>query len=140
MSLTRRTRRSVLPVAMSSICCSFSGRALSEPPVIRPSAARSEVSGVRSSCETVEMNSSFMRSRARRSVVSVKATTTPTALPPGLPSAEDELSVADWISIWGRATYSTGKLVPSLRQKTSLATRTVARSRMLFWIGHSSAG
>ncbi len=101
--------------------------------MIRPSAARSEVSGVRNSCETVEMNSSFMRSRARRSVVSVNATTTPTALPASVPSA-------DWVSIWGRATYSTGKLVPSLRQKTSLETRTVSRSRMEFWMGHSSCG
>ena len=58
---------------------------------MRPRAARSEVSGVRSSCETVEMNSSFMRSRARRSVVSVNATTTPTALPLGLASGASGL-------------------------------------------------
>ena len=81
MSLTRRTRRSVLLMAISSICCDFSGRVVRAPPASRPRAPRSEVSGVRSSWETVEMNSSFMRSRARRSVVSVKATTTPTALP-----------------------------------------------------------
>ena len=121
----------------------------------RPSAARSEVSGVRSSWETVEMNSSFMRSRARRSVVSVKATTTPTALPAGLVSVETDQGSAPrwrscwisdsvwgsiWVSIWGRATYSTGKLVPSLRQKTSLETRTVSRSRMVLPMGDSSGG
>ena len=33
MSLTRRTRRSVLPIAISSICCIFSGRERSAPPV-----------------------------------------------------------------------------------------------------------
>ncbi len=84
MSLTRRTSRSVLPMAISIICRIFSGRALSAPPATSPSAARSEVSGVRSSCETVEMNSSFMRSSALRSLMSVNATTTPTARP-GVP-------------------------------------------------------
>ena len=44
------------------------------------------------------------------------------------------------ISIWGRATYSTGKLVPSLRQKTSFATRTVSRWKRLLRMGESSAG
>ena len=53
-----------LPMATSSIWASFSGRFSSTPPAIRPSAARSEVSGVRSSWLTVEMNSSFMRSSA----------------------------------------------------------------------------
>ncbi len=79
------------------------------------------------------MNSSFMRSRARRSVVSVKATTIPTAFCPPFSWLELE-------SIWGRATYSTGKLVPSLRQKTSSATRTVSRWSMLLRMGESSAG
>ena len=77
--------------------------------------AQGLVSGVRSSCETVgDELGPFMRSSARRSVVSVKATTTPMA-PPSWPGPK--------ASIWGRATYSTGKLVPSLRQKTSLETR-----------------
>ena len=68
------------------------------------------VSGVRNSCETVETNSSFMRSSARRSVVSEKASTIPVGL----------LSLT-----MGQATYSTGKLVPSFFWNESVATRTV---------------
>jgi hypothetical protein len=59
----------------------FSGRLSSEPEEMSPSEARSEVSGVRSSWPTVEMNSSFMRSRRRRSEMSWKATTMPEMRP-----------------------------------------------------------
>ena len=48
---------------------------------MRPSEARSEVSGVRSSWLTVEMNSSFIFSRRRRSETSWKATTMPEIRP-----------------------------------------------------------
>ncbi len=55
----------------------------------------------------------------------------------GLPACRAR---SDWSSIWGRATYSTGKLVPSLRQKTSLETRTVSRWVRLLRMGESLGG
>ena len=80
-------------MAISIIWRCFSGRLSSEPEEISPSEARSEVSGVRSSWLTVEMNSSFIFSRRRRSETSWKATTMPEIWPS---------------SMSGLALYSTG--------------------------------
>ena len=92
---------------------------------MRPRAPRSEVRGVRSSWLTVEMNSSFMRSRAWRSETSWKAMTIPMTTP---------------LSSCGRATYSTGKLEPSLRQKTSSMMRMGMAESKLRRMGQLAAG
>ena len=60
-----------------------------------------EVSGVRSSWLTTEMNSCFIRSTARRALMSLKTTTAPVAAP------------ASW---WGAAVISTGNGVRSRRR------------------------
>ena len=120
MSFTRRISRSLLPIAISTICRCFSGRLSSEPDAISPSEARSEVSGVRSSWLTVEMNSSFIFSRRRRSDTSWKATTMPEICPS---------------SMIGLALYSTGIAVPSCRQKTSSRMRIDSDRRSACRIG-----
>jgi hypothetical protein len=58
----------------------------------------------------------------------------------GLEDALRRWLPASMISIWGRATYSTGKEVPSLRQKTSLATRTEVMFLSVPSTGHSAEG
>ena len=70
MSLTRRTRRSQLLVAISSRDFALGGTSPAAPPSTRPSEPRTEVSGVRSSCDTVEMNSFFIVSTFLRSETS----------------------------------------------------------------------
>ena len=101
MSLIRRTSRSVFSTAISIIRWPFSGSAPSTPDSSRPSEPRIEVSGVRSSWLTTEVNSSLARSSSRRSEMFLKTTTAPVTLPS---------------STIGVDVYSTGKLVPSLRQ------------------------
>ena len=64
MSLMSRTRRSELVRAMRSRLAALSFSSPRMPEESRPSAPRMEVSGVRSSWLTVEMNSSLSRSRA----------------------------------------------------------------------------
>ena len=98
MSFTSRTSRSQLPMAISIIWRCFSGRLSSEPEEISPSEARSEVSGVRSSWLTVEMNSSFIFSSRRRSRHILE----------GDHHARDRPSSSS-----GLALYSTGIAVPS---------------------------
>jgi hypothetical protein len=66
MSLIRRMSRSVLVEAMRSRFCALASTLPSSPAESRPSAPRMLVSGVRSSCETVEMNSSLTVSRSER--------------------------------------------------------------------------
>ena len=60
----RRTSRSVLLIAIDSMRSACGGMSPSTPPASRPSEPRIDVSGVRSSWPTTEMNSSFMRSTA----------------------------------------------------------------------------
>jgi hypothetical protein len=84
-----------------------------------PSEARSEVSGVRSSWLTVEMNSSFIFSRRRRSETSWKATTMPEMRPS---------SRAGWRCIQPESH-------PVLRQKTSSRMRMGSQRRMACRMG-----
>jgi hypothetical protein len=77
MSLMSRMSRSVLLTATSTMRVARSVIGPSKPAARRPSDPRMLVSGVRSSCETTEMNSSFMRSTLRCSVMSRKLTTAP---------------------------------------------------------------
>ena len=70
MSLISRTSRSLFSSAIRSIRSAFSGESSSTPPASRPSAPRIDVSGVRSSWLTTEMNSSLTRSASRCSVTS----------------------------------------------------------------------
>ena len=104
MSLISRTSRSELLTAMRSRLAAFSLTSPTNPAESSPRAPRIEVSGVRSSWLTVEMNSSFMRSSAYRWLISLKLSTLPTTLPP---------------SCIGVSENSTGKEVPSLRKNTS---------------------
>ena len=68
MSLMRRMRRSVLVRAMRSRFWDLESTVPMTPAERRPSDPRMLVSGVRSSCETVEMNSSLMVSSSDRRV------------------------------------------------------------------------
>ncbi len=62
MSLSRRTNRSQLSRAMRRSCTAFGGSWPAVPLSNRPSDPRIAVSGVRSSWETVDTNSLFIRS------------------------------------------------------------------------------
>ncbi len=101
MSLIRRTRRSVFSTAIWVIRCARSGSGPRTPLSSRPSEPRIEVSGVRSSWLTTDVNSFLVRSIMRRSVTSRKTTTAPRMHPS---------------CTIGVLVYSTGKDVPSLRQ------------------------
>ena len=81
MSLIRRTSRSVFSTAISTIRWPFSGSGPSTPDSSSPSEPRIEVSGVRSSWLTIEVNSSFARSTSRRSVMSCAMPCILTAVP-----------------------------------------------------------
>ena len=81
MSLISRTSRSELVRAMRSRFVAFSLVSPRMPEVSSPSAPRIEVSGVRSSWLTVEMNSSLSRSRAKRWLISRKLSTEPEERP-----------------------------------------------------------
>ena len=77
----RRTSRSELVRAMRSRLAALSLTSPRMPEESRPSAPRMEVSGVRSSWLTVEMNSSLSRSRALRWLMSRKLSTEPEKRP-----------------------------------------------------------
>ena len=66
MSLMRRMRRSVLVTAMRRRLRALASTSPMTPEESRPRAPRMLVSGVRSSCETVEMNSSLRVSSSER--------------------------------------------------------------------------
>ena len=66
MSLMRRMRRSVLVTAMRRRFSALASTSPMMPEESRPRAPRMLVSGVRSSCETVEMNSSLRVSSSER--------------------------------------------------------------------------
>ena len=91
--------------AICSIRWPSAGSVPSTPLSSRPSEARIEVSGVRSSWLTTEVNSSLTLSASSRSVMSRKTTTAPDVRSPS--------------TMIGVLEYSTGKLVPSLRRNTS---------------------
>ncbi len=126
MSLISRTRRSVLLTAISSMRCPFSAIGPSKPLLRRPSAPRMDVNGVRSSWLTVDTNSPFRRSMARRSVTSRNVTTAPRLFP-----SSSRIAVAE---------YSTGKLVPSGRQKVWSTTANDSPRRMASVFGQSASG
>jgi hypothetical protein len=82
MSLIRRTSRSQLLAAMSSRPRALAGISPAAPPSSSPSEPRTDVSGVRNSCETVAMNSFFIVSTFLRSETSRTTVVYP---PPAVP-------------------------------------------------------
>ncbi len=81
MSLMSRTRRSVFCTAISTMRRPFSGSSPSTPDSNSPSEPRIDVSGVRSSWLTTEVNSSFARSAARDAVMSCAVPSFATSTP-----------------------------------------------------------